>query len=82
MEQTIQLQAIGHVRAKPAQDFKIGECFVWNYGGVSKIVAVKKETKQQIVFITETPDGKRWDLTKQIQPTAKASADLRRYPAF
>jgi hypothetical protein len=61
MEKTIQIQGVGHVRAKPAQDFKPGEHFVWNYGYHSKIVGIAKETQHQIVFITESEDGKRYE---------------------
>ncbi len=61
MQKTIQLQAIGQATAKPAKDFKVGEHFVWNYGYHSKIVAIGKQTKHQIVFITESEDGKRYE---------------------
>ena len=61
MEQTVQLQVIGHVRAKAAKDFKVGEYSVWNYGGTSKILCPKIQTKTQLVFITETPDGRKWE---------------------
>ena len=45
-----QLQGIGKVEAKAAASFKIGEKMAWNYGCISEIIEVVKETKTQIVF--------------------------------
>lgn len=52
----IHLQSVGKVEAKPAQDFQIGEYMMWNFGQVSKVVKVLKETKSFITFEVLCPD--------------------------
>ena len=47
---TIQLQGLGQVNAKQAQDFSIGETMMWNFGYTSEILEIVKETKTQIIF--------------------------------
>jgi len=47
---TIQLQEIGTVTAKPAQDFKIGDVMIWNFGGTTKVVGIVGETAKFITF--------------------------------
>ena len=61
MEQKIQLQGVGLRAAKPASEFKVGEFFVWNYGYHSEIVGIKKVTKHQIVFLTQSQDGEIYE---------------------
>lgn len=55
-QQTIKLQYVGNVRAKPTNEFKVGEFFKWNGGSCTKIIAILKETKTQIIFKTEDPE--------------------------
>ena len=59
--QTIHLQGIGKVEAKPAQEFQIGEFILWNFGSQSKIVGIAKETKAFITFKLEYPLSGRRD---------------------
>ena len=48
--QTIHLQGIGRIEAKPAQEFKAGEFFCWNYGGTCEIIGIKRETPATLTF--------------------------------
>jgi hypothetical protein len=48
--QTVQLQSVGHVAAKPAKDFKVGEFMAWNFGYASEVLEIVKETKSFITF--------------------------------
>lgn len=50
MNNTTHLQGIGRVEAKQVKDFSIGEKIMWNYGGVSEILEIVKETKSFITF--------------------------------
>ncbi len=50
MNNVTHLQGIGKVKAKQVKDFAIGEKIMWNYGGVSEILEVVKETKSFITF--------------------------------
>ena len=50
MDLTVQLQSVGYVKAKEAQQFKIGELMMWNFGYKSEILSIVKETKTQIIF--------------------------------
>ena len=60
MTQTVQLQSVGNIEAKEAQEFKIGESMMWNFGYTSEILSVIKETKTQIIFGMNSvdPSGK------------------------
>lgn len=55
---TVQLQSVGHVAAKPAKEFKVGDFMAWNFGFTSEVVGIAKETKAFIVFeLKSTSDG-------------------------
>lgn len=54
---TISLQSIGTVSAKPAQDFKVGEVILWNFGSKAKILAVVSQTAKFITFQIEESTG-------------------------
>ena len=54
---TIQLQEIGTVTAKPAQDLKVGDVTVWNFGGTAKVLSIVKETAKFITFQIEESTG-------------------------
>ena len=56
MTETIHLQGIGRVPAKPAQDFKSGEFMLWNYYGVGKVEGITKETEKYLTFRLCSPD--------------------------
>lgn len=50
MEDKIHLIGIGEVPAKKAKDFKTGDIIMWNYGHLSRVEGIEKETKTQIIF--------------------------------
>ena len=50
MKQSIQIQAVGRVEAKPAVDFKIGESMMWNFGGTTEILRIVRETAKMIIY--------------------------------
>lgn len=54
---TVNLQSVGEHKAKPAQDFSIGEEMVWNFGSKSEVVAILKETAKFITFSLLCSDG-------------------------
>lgn len=56
--QTIHLQGIGKHPAIEAQELKVGDVTVWNYGGMNKITGVVKETASFITFELETRNGR------------------------
>ena len=60
MSQTIHLQEIGQVAAKPAKDFAIGEFSVWNAGYTSELIAVTPKGRTQLTWQTRSKDGKIW----------------------
>lgn len=47
---TIKLQSIGTVNAIEAQDLKIGDVTIWNFGGLETIISVVSETACFITF--------------------------------
>lgn len=58
--QAMTLQGIGAVLGTPAENVKIGDSIMWNYGNVSKITEIKKETAKTLT-ITEVYDGKPYE---------------------
>lgn len=46
---SIQLQSIGKVAATEAQNIKVGSLLAWNFGEISEIVEIVKETASTIV---------------------------------
>jgi hypothetical protein len=61
MSQTIHLQEIGQVAAKPAKDFTVGDFAVWNAGFTSEVISVASKVRTQITWKVRTMDGKLWD---------------------
>lgn len=51
--ETIQLQSIGHVPAKPAGDLNVGDVTVWNFGYTSEVTAIE-DASPQFVNVTLT----------------------------
>lgn len=47
--QTIRLQGIGHVSAKPAADLKAGDVTVWNYGHAHEVLSVESVSPAFVV---------------------------------
>jgi len=56
----MRLQAIGFVQGTPAKEIKIGDYLMWNFGGVSKVNDIIKETPKMLV-ISELYDGKLYE---------------------
>jgi hypothetical protein len=50
----IHLQGIGYVQAKPAQDFRIGDYTVFNYGNAHKVVEKYQVSPQFIELVLES----------------------------
>jgi hypothetical protein len=61
MTQTIHLQEIGRVAAKPAKDFTVGDFAVWNAGFTSEVISIAPKGRTQITWQVRTKDGKTWD---------------------
>ncbi len=55
--QTIHLQGIGLVQAKPAAELKPGDVLMWNYGFTCTVLAVLSETAKSIVIQTRCEGG-------------------------
>ena len=54
--QTVQLQGVGKVKAKPASEFSVGDFMGWNFGHCSLVVGVAKETKSFITYELQNPE--------------------------
>ena len=52
---SIQLQHIGRVAAIPAGNLKVGMRLMWNFGSMSDVVSIDRETAKSI-WITEKSD--------------------------
>jgi hypothetical protein len=52
-KKSIWLQNYGWAEAKPAEEFKPGEYFKWNYGSESKFIAIAKQTPKKMTVIEE-----------------------------
>lgn len=59
---TIQLQAIGHVPAKPASELKVGDVMIWNFGYTSTVKEIVRQTAKSL-WIKEVSDesGKTYE---------------------
>ena len=51
-ENTIHLQGIGVWPAIPSSEVQVGDFLMWNYGGISEIIALISETKCFLEFST------------------------------
>lgn len=61
--ETMHLQGIGEVPAKPAGELKVGDQLMWNYGTTSTVVSVKPCGTQSIEVVEEYDGGKRYNRT-------------------
>lgn len=43
--QTLQLQSIGHVVGEPAENIKLNDSLMWNFGEIETVVEVLQPTK-------------------------------------
>lgn len=53
---TITLQSVGHVIANFASEIKVGDSLMWNFGSVSKVTNITKQT-DKTVWIEETTES-------------------------
>jgi len=53
----VHLQSVGLVKAKRADEFKIGEYMGWNFGSVTKVVAIRDVSKCYLE-VDESLNGK------------------------
>ncbi len=53
----VHLQSVGLVKAKPAVEFKPGEYMGWNFGSVTKVLAIR-EVSKCFVEIDQELNGK------------------------
>ncbi len=62
----MRLQSIGFVQGSPAGDIKKGDSLMWNFGSVSVVHDILKETEKTII-ISVISDGKFYErkLTKK-----------------
>lgn len=54
---TIQLQAIGTVNAKPAGELVEGDVTVWNFGSLATVVGKVSETKAFVTLALKSEHG-------------------------
>jgi hypothetical protein len=55
----VHLQSVGLVRAKRADEFKVGEFMGWNFGSVTKVVAIR-EVSKCFLEVDEELNGKTY----------------------
>lgn len=54
----IHLIGWGDVNAQPAENVKVGDTLLWNYGSKSQVVSIDKITAKSITISTRCSDGK------------------------
>ena len=57
MTNTIQLQGIGTVSAKPAAELQIGDITIWNFGHKAVVLGKVKETAAFVTLLIEEKEG-------------------------
>jgi hypothetical protein len=57
---TVHLQAIGRVRAKPAEELEPGDVTAWNYGVKETITSVERVAPKTVEVVMVGKDGKEW----------------------
>lgn len=55
--QTIHLQKIGKKEAVTAQELKVGDILMWNFGYTSTVIEILKETAKSITIKTKGEDN-------------------------
>lgn len=58
---TIRLQSVGHVKAAPASEIKVGSVLMWNFGYTSTVEEIVKETAKTIVIKETYESGKTFE---------------------
>jgi len=60
MIDSVHLQYVGRVKAKPAKDFRIGEKMMWNGGSTTEVVSVVKTTAKFITYGLRDDESGPW----------------------
>lgn len=59
---TIQLQYVGKVPAKPANELKIGSKLMWNGGSIFEVISIEfSKTGKTLNIIEKGSDGREWN---------------------
>ena len=67
MTNTIQLQGIGIVKAKPAVELVDGDITVWNFGGTAVVLGKVKETAAFVTLLLD--EGKHGKFERKLKKT-------------
>jgi hypothetical protein len=60
------LQGVGYCKAKPLQDFQVGEHMGWNYGSTSVVVDLIRNQRGAVVGVVERSDkGQEYRRTRR-----------------
>ena len=61
----MRLQGIGMVEGTPAAEIKIGDTLMWNYGGTSEVLEIKKSKTGKTLYLKtrSNSDDKIYDRT-------------------
>ena len=54
----VRLQSIGMCKGTPAQNIKIGDKILWNYGYHSEVTEITKTTENSIFVVLKSEEGK------------------------
>lgn len=54
---TIQLQSVGKVPAQEANNIKVGTKLMWNFGSISEVLEIVKETAKTITIKVKCESG-------------------------
>lgn len=54
---TLTLQGVGHVVGTPAGDLAAGDSLMWNFGHISEIIEIVKQTEKTIVIKVRCRSG-------------------------
>lgn len=55
--QTLQLQSIGHVIGQPAENIKLNDSLMWNFGEIETVIEVLEPTKAFVVIKCRSKSG-------------------------
>jgi len=55
--ETITLQSVGHVIGEPANNLKVGDFTMWNFGSVEEVIEIVKYTASQLVVKVKSASG-------------------------
>ena len=56
----IYLIGLGYVDAQPAENIKVGDTLMWNFGFKSEVLSIDKLTSKSITISTKGTDGRTY----------------------